>query len=46
MLVTDPTGHPHYARLWNSLCTAAGAPDLIVPERAASDPEAQAEGPF
>lgn len=46
MLVTDPTGHRHYARLWNSLCTAAGAPDLAVPESAASDPEAQAEGPF
>lgn len=44
-LVTDPTSHPHYARLWNSLCAEAGAPELAVPDGAASIPDA-AEGPF
>jgi hypothetical protein len=44
-LTADPTSHPHYARLWNSLCAAAGAPELAVPETSAP-PEASAEGPF
>lgn len=47
MLVTDPTSHPHYARLWNNLCVNAGAPDLAVPDPDAPPaPETDAEGPF
>lgn len=30
-LVTDPTSHPHYAKAWNALCAAEGAPELAVP---------------
>lgn len=46
-LVTDPTSHPHYARLWNSLCADAGAPALAVPDPDAPPaPEAAEEGPF
>lgn len=44
-LTADPTSHPHYARLWNSLCAAESAPELAVPESSAA-PEASAEGPF
>lgn len=44
-LTADPTSHPHFARLWNSLCAAEGAPELAVPDTSAP-PEAQAEGPF
>lgn len=47
MLVTDPTSHPHFAELWNGLCTAAEAPELAVPT---GEPDGQAkpaeEGPF
>ena len=46
-LVTDPTSHPHYARLWNRFCAEAGAPELAVPDTSAPPvPEAAAEGPF
>ena len=46
-LVTDPTGHPHYARLWNALCAAEGAPELAVPEEPAHGADApREEGPF
>lgn len=30
-LATDPTSHPHYAKAWNALCAAEGAPELAVP---------------
>lgn len=47
MLFTDPTSHPHFAELWNSLCTAAEAPELAVPT---GEPDGQAKpaegGPF
>jgi hypothetical protein len=46
MLVTDPTSHPHYARLWNSFCAEAGAPELAVPDAAAPITPDAAEGPF
>lgn len=43
-LVTDPTGHPHFAAIWNGICAAEGAPELAVPTGTAEDnPE---EGPF
>ena len=50
-LATDPTTHPHYARLWNSMCAAADAPQLAVPDRDTPDgtvpaPHRPAEGPF
>jgi len=50
-LATDPTAHPHYARLWNSMCAAANAPQLAVPNRdtpdgTVPDPHRPAEGPF
>lgn len=45
-LVTDPTAHPHYARLWNSLCAAEGVPELAVPDTAAPSTPDAAEGPF
>lgn len=47
MLVTDPTSHPHYARLWNALCAAEAAPELAVPEEPEGEARAQGEeGPF
>lgn len=46
-LVTDPTRHPHFARLWNGLCAAEGAPELAVPESPfAAVPDAAGRGPF
>lgn len=45
-LVTDPTSHPHYARLWNRLCADAGAPELAVPDRAAPAMPQVEDGPF
>lgn len=45
-LVADPTTHPHYARLWNRFCAAAGAPELAVPDAAAPPTPNVTEGPF
>ena len=46
-LVTDPTGHPHFAEAWNALCAAEGAPELAVPTGTAEPTPPQAEeGPF
>lgn len=46
-LVTDPTGHPHFAAVWNALCAAEGAPELAVPTGTAEPTPPQAEdGPF
>lgn len=46
-LVTDPTGHPHFAAVWNALCAAEGAPELAVPTGTAEPAPPQAEdGPF
>lgn len=43
-LVTDPTGHSHFAVIWNGICAAEGAPELAVSTGTAEDkPE---EGPF
>lgn len=47
MLFTDPTSHPHFAELWNGLCTAAEAPELAVPTGATDGQAKPAEGgPF
>lgn len=46
-LVTDPTSHPHYAKVWNALCAAEDAPDLAVPEGIGENgPQKAEEGPF
>jgi len=46
-LVTDPTGHPHFAEVWNALCAAEGAPELAVPTGTVEPTPPQAEeGPF
>ncbi|CCW18294.1 hypothetical protein EBBID32_26450 [Sphingobium indicum BiD32] len=46
-LVTDPTGHPHFAEVWNALCAAEGAPELAVPTGTAEPAPPQAgDGPF
>ena len=46
-LAADPTSHPHFARLWNQICTEAGHPEFTIPEKAAlSGPQEAAEGPF
>ena len=45
-LVTDPTSHPHYARLWNGLCAKAGAPELAVPDGATPATPKAEDGPF
>lgn len=46
-LVTDPTSHPHFAELWNGLCTDAGAPELAVPTETPDELARPAEGgPF
>lgn len=29
-----PTVHPYYAKVWNDLCAAKGAPELAIPEEA------------
>ena len=46
-LAADPTSHPHFARLWNQICTEAGHPEFIIPDKAApSGPQEAVEGPF
>lgn len=46
-LVTDATGHPHFAEIWNGLCADADAPDLRVPDgNAAADMPPAVRGPF
>lgn len=45
-LVSDPTSHPHYARLWNGLCAEAGAPELVVPDKATPAMPQAKDGPF
>ena len=46
-LVTDPTSHPHYAKTWNDLCAAEGAPELAVrAETPQSGPEKGERGVF
>ena len=46
-LVTAPTRHPHYAKAWNDLCAAEGAPELAVPaEPPQSGPQAGERGVF
>ncbi|MFD1914001.1 hypothetical protein [Halodurantibacterium flavum] len=46
-LATDPTRHPHYAKAWNALCAAEGAPELAVPaDPPQSGPQAAERGPF
>lgn len=46
-LVTDPTNHPHYAKAWNDLCAAEGAPELAVPaEPHQSGPQTGERGVF
>lgn len=45
-LTADPTSHPHYARLWNSLCAEAGAAELAVPDTASPAAPQAEDGPF
>lgn len=46
-LATDPTNHPHYAKAWNALCAAEGAPELAVPDGTPqSGPQAGERGVF
>lgn len=45
-LVTDPTGHPHFAAVWNALCAAEGAPELAVPTGTAEPAPPSEERPF
>lgn len=45
-LVTDPTGHPHFAAVWNALCAAEGAPELAVPTSTPKPAPPAEEGPF
>ncbi|ARS27585.1 hypothetical protein [Sphingomonas sp. KC8] len=46
-LVADPTSHPHFAELWNSLCADANAPELAVPTDENPEPATPADGgPF
>lgn len=46
-LATDPTSHPHYAKAWNALCAAEGAPELAVPDGTPqSGPQAGERGVF
>ncbi|MFA7440347.1 MAG: hypothetical protein WCZ66_05185 [Sphingomonadaceae bacterium] len=32
LLATDPTSHPHFAKLWNALCAEQGQTDYQVPD--------------
>ncbi len=45
-LVTDPTGHPHFAAVWNALCAAEDAPELAVPTGTPKPAPPAEEGPF
>ena len=45
-LAADPTGHPHFAAVWNALCAAEGAPELAVPTGKAEPAPPAEEGPF
>lgn len=46
-LAADPTSHPHFACLWNHLCTEAGRPELTLPDKIGpSGPQEAVEGPF
>lgn len=46
-LATDPTNHPHYAKAWNALCAAEGAPELAAPDGTPqSGPQAGERGVF
>jgi hypothetical protein len=45
-LVTDPTGHPHFAEVWNALCAAECAPELAVPSGTPEPVPPSEERPF
>lgn len=46
-LVTDPTSHPHYTRLWNMLCAEAEQPGFAIPDgQACAEPKEDVKGSF
>ncbi|SDJ49856.1 hypothetical protein [Salipiger marinus] len=45
-LATDPTAHPHYARLWNRFCAEAGEPGAAIPDKHPPAVPQEESGPF
>lgn len=47
LLATDPTSHPHFAKLWNALCAGQGQAAYQVPDGTPQTPPDKAgEAPF